>query len=336
MAESLLPIVHNPNNEAGRENLNLGGSESTLAGVNLTRFRLRPGDDASCLNLYQPRSPRILGATSDFINSGRFAFQNSVANTAAERDNPWLLLDRASNDGTIPVIADANSMTYVLHLKLGEELVIGAGNGSPIRLRLVAALSDSILQGELVMSEQNFLRSFPSEEGFRFFLVDVPPDRVESVSGLLEERLSDFGFDATPTAQRLAGFHQVENTYLSTFQTLGGLGLLLGTIGLVAVLVRNVIERRRELALMRAFGYQPAHFALMVLAENSLLLVCGLATGLLSALIAIAPALIVRGGHPPARSLLLLLLVLVTGVTASLAAVRVATRSALLPALRAE
>ena len=53
----------------------------------------------------------------------------------------------------------------------------------------------------------------------------------------------DFGADATGTAERLAQFHRVENTYLSTFQALGGLGLILGTMGLATVLLRNVLER---------------------------------------------------------------------------------------------
>jgi ABC-type lipoprotein release transport system permease subunit len=57
-----------------------------------------------------------------------------------------------------------------------------------------------------------------------------------------------------PTEERLANFHRVENTYLSTFQMLGGLGLILGTLGMAAVLLRNVLERRRELALLRAVG----------------------------------------------------------------------------------
>jgi len=56
---------------------------------------------------------------------------------------------------------------------------------------------------------------------------------------------------AVTTAARLAGFHQVENTYLSTFRSLGALGLVLGTVGLAAILLRNVLERRRELALLR-------------------------------------------------------------------------------------
>ena len=34
----------------------------------------------------------------------------------------------------------------------------------------------------------------------------------------------------------------MQNTYLSTFQSLGGLGLLLGTIGLAALQLRNVLE----------------------------------------------------------------------------------------------
>jgi ABC-type antimicrobial peptide transport system permease subunit len=330
MAESLLPIVHDPNSEQGREELNL--SDDKLAGVKITRFRLRPGDDASCLNLYQPRNPRILGAPEEFLKEGRFSFQSSL-----EKNEPWLSLNQSLGDGVVPVIGDANSLTYVLHLNLGDEIAVNASNGAPIRLRVVGALADSVFQGELLMSETNFKRFFPDQEGYRFFLIDAPPEKSTEVAAALEEKLSDFGFDAIGTEEKLAGFHQVENTYLSTFQTLGGLGLLLGTFGLATVLLRNVLERRRELALMRAVGYQPSHLSLMVIAENALLLGCGLLTGVFCALLAIIPALIARGGRLSGVSLgLLLLAVLLTGLAASLVAVRAVVRSPLLPALRAE
>jgi putative ABC transport system permease protein len=322
--------------------------------VKLARFRLRPGDDASCLNLYQPRNPRILAPTEDFISESRFSFQSSLAKTEAEKANPWLLLNQEIADNSpnpqssyqtigrnpqsiVPVIADANSLAYVLHMKLGDEMTINAGNGAPVRLRVVAALSDSIFQSELLMSESNFLRLFPDQEGYRVILVDAPPEKAEHVASVLEDRLSDFGLDAMGTEEKLAGFHQVENTYLSTFQTLGGLGLLLGTLGLATVLLRNVIERRRELALMRAVGYQGPHLGLMVVAENGLMLGCGLLTGVLCALLAIIPALMARGGRLSAASLgLLLLAILVTGLAASLIAVRAAVRAPVLPALRTE
>ncbi|MGH9838664.1 MAG: FtsX-like permease family protein [Blastocatellia bacterium] len=347
LAESLLPIVHDPNSEQGRDELNL--MDDALRDVKITRFRLRPGDDASCLNLYQPRNPRILGAPGEFISEGRFAFQSSLASTDTEKVNPWLLLNQETEEvsnpqsaihnpqSAIPVIGDANSMTYVLHLKLGDELTVNASNGAPVKLRLVATLADSIFQSELLMSEKNFLKHFSDQEGYRVFLIDAAPENAAAVAATMEERLADFGFDAVGTEAKLAGFHQVENTYLSTFQTLGGLGLLLGTVGLAAVLLRNVLERRREIALMRAVGYQPSHLSLMVLAENALLLGCGLLTGVFCALLAIIPALIARGGRLSAASLgLLLLAVLVTGLAASVIAVRAVIRSPLIPALRSE
>jgi ABC-type lipoprotein release transport system permease subunit len=301
LAESVLPLIHDPNTPAGREALNI----PALAGVEFFPFRLRPGDDASCLNLYRPRNPRIL---------------------APAGANPWPVLESSQPDGAVPAIADANSLEYVLHLKVGEEFVL-----DKVRYRIVAALRDSLFQSELIISEKHFLRLFPDVEGYRFFLLKGPPE----VAGVLESALSDYGFDVQPTEARLASFHRVENTYLSTFRALGALGLVLGTIGLGVVLLRNVLERRRELALLRAVGYRPRHLAVMVLAENSLLLVVGLATGAACALAAVAPVVASRGGHIPALSIGVLLgAVLATGLAASLAATAAALRSPLLEALK--
>jgi hypothetical protein len=340
-AETLLPVVHDPNSAPGREalGLDLPAGEGKLDGVSFARFRLRPGDDASCLNLYQPTDPRVLSAAPDFVRDNRFGFQSSLAESDAERENPWLLLERDAGDGAIPAIADAKSLAYVLHKSLGDEIVVKGGGGEPVRLRIVAALADSIFQSELIVAEKNFLRAFPERQGYRYFLIDAPAERAPAVAGTLEETLSDYGFDAASTAERLAGYHRVENTYLSTFQTLGGLGMLLGTLGLAAVLLRNVFERRRELALLRAVGYGPRQFAAMVFGENALLLVAGILTGTFCALLAIAPALLTRvgAGRGPNLSLALLLAaVLVTGFAASLAATVAALRSPLLPSLRAE
>jgi putative ABC transport system permease protein len=333
IVETLLPIVHDPNSQEGRDALNLVDLDSTR----IEPFRLLPGDDASCLNLYEPRNPRILAARDAFLAEGRFVFHSSLASTDAERANPWLLLNRTEPDGAVPVIADANSMTYVLHRRLGDDIVIERGDRQ-IRLRLVAALADSIFQSELVMAEARFLELFPEEEGYRLLLVETAAERAAGVAGRIETSLSDIGADATGTADRLAGFHRVENTYLSTFQTLGGLGLLLGTVGLATVLLRNALERRRELALLGAVGYRQRHFVLMAAAENALLLACGLAAGALCAALAIAPAVAERGGRLPLTSggALLIFAVLLTGLLSSLVAIRAATRAPLLDALRSE
>jgi putative ABC transport system permease protein len=339
VAESEVPLVHNPNDPAGREALVMMAPE--LADVRFTRFRLRPGEDASCLNLYRPTSPRIVAPEASFIDRGRFAFAGSLAETDEERANPWLLLNRPFEDGSIPVVADATSLQYVLHASLGDTMAIDVGAERPITLRFVAALRDSVLQGEIVMGEANFVRLFPGEHGFRYFLIDAPAvtTRAEAaaLAEVVERELQPFGVDAVSTVERLDAFHRVENTYLSTFQALGGLGLLLGTVGLATVMFRNVLERRRELALLRAVGYDSRHVTIMILAETVFILFAGLLAGAGCALIAIAPALADRGGSAPGVGLALLLGgVLLAGVLSAVVATRAAVSGHVLQALRAE
>jgi putative ABC transport system permease protein len=141
----------------------------------------------------------------------------------------------------------------------------------------------------------------------------------------------------TSTGERLDAYHQVENTYISTFQALGALGLLLGTVGLAAVLARNVLERRRELALLRAVGYRRINLAVVILSENALLLVGGLAIGAFCALVAIAPAIASRGGHVAVLSVLgWLVIILMAGLLASVLSAVLTIRIPLLPALRSD
>ena len=335
IGESLLPIHHDPNVAEGREALNLTGPEAkVLGGVRVERMRLRPGEDASCLNLYVPRSPRILGAPIGFREAGRFGFGASLQSGSG---NPWLLLDRAQSDGTLPAIGDQNSIQYVLKKKLGDVIEIDTPGLGRARLKLVAALRNSVFQSELIVGESDFLKLFPQESGYRVFLLDAPPEKADAASAFLEARLSDQGLDLQPSAERLQRFARVENTYLSTFQLLGALGLLLGTVGLATVILRNAVERRRELALLRAVGFEPRHLRRLLLSENAHLLAVGLSIGGLCAAVATLPEALSRGAAVPFGSILgLLAVVAALGLLVSVWAVRATTRGEIVPVLRNE
>jgi len=338
VAESTLPVVYDLNSADGQEALGIQLPPSMDAdSIQFVPFRERPGDDTSCLNLYTPQEPRIFGAPGQFLHSGRFAFSRSLASTPEQKQNPWLLLDTVYPDGAIAAVADANTIQYVLHLSVGSDVTIQADNGTAVRLRLTAALEDSIFQGGLLISEENFLKLFPDQEGYRFFLIDMPPVEDETAMQPLKESLGYWGIQLHSSQYLLSSYHRVENTYLSTFQSLGTLGLVLGTLGLATVLLRNVLERRSELALLRVAGYRERTLAVIVLSENILLLFWGVGTGIICALLAIAPALHSRGESLPLSILgSVLVPVLFAGIVASLIAVIAVFRSPLLPALRSE
>jgi putative ABC transport system permease protein len=339
IAQSEVPLLSTPNDAAGREALVVNAPD--FGRIHFTRFRLRPGEDASCLNLYRPAAPTLIAPEAEFATGGRFAFASSLAATDAERANPWLLLTRSLPGGEVPAIADATSLQYVLHASVGDTFAMDIGRDQPLVLRFVASLRDSVLQGEIIIPEAQFTQLFPSQQGYRLFLIDDPAatDRAhaDALAGTLERELAPFGFDAVTTIERLAAFHRVENTYLSTFQALGALGLLLGTIGLSAIMFRNVLERRRELALLRAVGYDARAVRIVIIGEAALLLGAGLATGLVCAALAIAPAWLGRGGSVPGPGLLLLLMTIaIAGLLSSAIATRAALGGRILDALRAE
>jgi ABC-type antimicrobial peptide transport system permease subunit len=357
LAESDLPLFKDLNSEEGRAELadrlivryrdamggdNAGAQEranralNQLAGVTIYPFRVRAGDDTSCLNLYQPRRPRLFGVPAALIDRGRFLFTATAAQTAKERQDPWQILRRDESD--VPAFGENNTVTYQLGKGLGATIEVADGRGDKRLLRIDGLLSDSVFQNGLLLSERHFLQLYPGHEGYTFFLIEVLPGREQAVKEILESALADRGFEVTPTADRLAAYLAVENTYLSTFQALGGLGLLLGSLGLAVVLLRGVWERRGELALLRALGWRRGTLGWLVLAENGFLLLIGLGAGTASALVAVAPHLAAAGGGAPpwAHLLALLGVVLAVGLTAGALAVASTLRAPLVPALRRE
>jgi len=51
-------------------------------------------------------------------------------------------------------------------------------------------------------------------------------------------------------SRNTSSFNQIENTYLSIFLLLGGLAMILGTVGLGVSLARNIQDRRQEIGIL--------------------------------------------------------------------------------------
>ncbi|MBN1854441.1 MAG: ABC transporter permease [Pirellulales bacterium] len=348
IAESDIPIQFDLGAADGRLELGFGDRENRqLASVAIHGCRVQDGDDASCLNMYRPRVPKILGMPEKFIANNRFLWAAAArrAQEPARSANPWPLLEQSLGEDSqgrpvVPVVLDADTAAYALHLGgVGTRFSIAAQSSGQTTFQIVGLLSKSLLQGLLLISEENFLRLYPQSGGYRFFLIDGSSSGLDDdrVATILESALGDYGFDATQSKRRLEALYAVQNTYLATFQTLGGLGLVMGTFGLAAVQLRSVVERRRELALMQALGFRQRRLAWMVLSENGVLLVTGIGIGTFAAVFALLPHWLgSQSGFPWTDIVGMLLVILVIGVAAGGIAVWKLVREPLMPALRGE
>ena len=339
IGETTIPIVHDLNSQSGRDFFAL--NEADLQDVNVVPFRVRAGDEASCLNLNAAQRPRLLGVRPEMLE-GRFGFAKGEGwqtLSGYARESMAEINQPRSHERIHEVMAigDANSIQWAMHKKVGDTIDYVDERGQPFKVRIVGAVANSILQGQLIIDEAEFVKRFPSESGYRMFLIDAPSNAVSQVSTTLSRAMQDVGLELTPAVQRLNQFNAVQNTYLGTFQVLGGLGLLLGSVGLGIVVLRNVLERRGELAVMMAVGFRKATLQRLLLMENGALLLAGLALGVVAAAVAVLPALLSANGDLPVTSLVITLGgVLVNGAAWTWAATRFAVRGDLLRALRNE
>lgn len=322
--ESAVPLAEDLNTTADRERLSLEG----LDGVVFTPIRVGHGDDASCLNLNRSATPRLYGITPASF-AGRFTFSAPAGGT-------WELLAPRS-DGVVPAIGDVNTTMWSLGMSLGDRMTYQDERGQPFTIELVGTVSHSLLQGGLFLAERDFTTKFPSQGGHGLWLIDVPAERRDAVAKELERGLADYGVAVEPAVERLAAYLAVERTYLDIFLTLGGLALLIGSVGVGVVVARNVADRRGELAAAHAIGFSRAMLLRLVLTEHALLLLGGLLLGAGSGALAVWPALKAPGTPVPWGDLgLAALVILVSGLLVIVVATHRALRGTTIEALRKE
>lgn len=278
-AESTLPI------------LDPAELDKAAPGVTAQGVRVLDGDDASCLNLNHAIRPRVLGVDpEEFATLNAFVDESSAA--------LWELLDRDRGDGTIPaLVGDSDTAMWTLKKKTdvenGDILAYRDDAGRDVSIRLVGRLPMrlSVFSGTVLVSAKNFTRLWPSQEGFRVFLIDAPDSDAARATEVLQKAFDRSGLEVTTTVHRLELFHAVEGTYLGMFLVLGGVGLLLGASATGVVVLRNLLERRREIALLRAVGFTPRAVVHLLSYEYAFLLVLGAVIGGVASVIAMLPAL---------------------------------------------
>jgi hypothetical protein len=275
IASSALPLYGALESKTEADRLALDAAVESFTSLPI---RVRDGDDASCLNLNKPTQPQIIG-----LDSARLAAEKRFPFAGSAPGGLWTKLKEDLPGGEIPVIADENTIMWSLQSAVGKSLTLLGDQGQPIRCRIVGMLKRTVLQGAVIMDEATFVRLFPQRSGYRMFLIEAKGTPEAEVGTSLTDAGEPFGLSLTRTTDRMAEYASVENTYLSVFAALGGLGLLMGLAGTAIIVRRQLLATIKETALLQALGVPLSVVQQIRSSEHAFGGLAGLLIGILSA-----------------------------------------------------
>jgi ABC-type antimicrobial peptide transport system permease subunit len=282
MGESTTPIFANLADETSREGSNI--QSMVFEDLEVEQFKTKGDVGGTCSNLNRIANPRIIGANESFFNDNTFVFISTE--DGGSEDDPWSMLKDSSKEGEVPAVGDYNTIVWILGLDVGSTIPVVDEAGETVDLKIVGIIGNSIFQGSLIIWDEYFDELYPTNNGFQLFLFrsnekDIRPQMIE-----LESALSRYGFDAFSVESVVVENILIENTYISIFQVILIFGLIIGTLGFGIVASRNMMERIREIGILRAIGFSKELVLRILVLENSYVILCALAIGTVSGILA--------------------------------------------------
>ncbi|HKZ48685.1 MAG TPA: FtsX-like permease family protein [Thermoplasmata archaeon] len=165
---------------------------------------------------------------------------------------------------------------------VGEPVQIN-GTAGPLNLTAVGVTQSFFIQG-IIVSRSALLSAFPGDPravNSTFFLFKSRDTAdLHDLTHDLERELRPIGMNAVNLRESVELIQAAFNTIFLLFQSFLGLGLVVGIAGLAIVTARNVVERKREIGVLRALGFRRSLVLKSQLIEVLLVVSLGVVIGL--------------------------------------------------------
>jgi putative ABC transport system permease protein len=182
----------------------------------------------------------------------------------------------ASAEDMWRAMAGDSSLIVVNYTPPGGEVTL-QGVNSPLRLRIagnVAPILDGVVASSRTLDE---IQTWPA--GSTVLLKAKPGVDPESLARQIEHSLVLQGVRATTTRELLDRGYTGSLAWITFFDVILRMGLLVGVLSLAVVGIRAAVERRRAIGIMRSLGYQAPRVMVGLVAEAIVTATIGVLTG---------------------------------------------------------
>lgn len=195
----------------------------------------------------------------------------------------FLMTPRASGD-PVPIVVSAN-FAALFHVHKGDTITLPSPKGE-VKLRVMATVTDYTWNlGTILMNRHDYIEHW-QDSSVTFFEVYLKPgvdpnDASTEIAAKLGAQYDLHPLTQTELKERIDGM--IERLYgIAIGQEI--VVVLVAALGVVTALLISVLQRKREMGLLRAIGASRAQVVYLVLAEACLMGIFGSVLGVLFAI----------------------------------------------------
>ena len=241
-------------------------------------------EGGTCSNLNAIFPPRIMGVPHEFIEEVEVGFRSS--SVGGDRET-WRSLEALTDEGRVPVVVDYNTLVWIYGGELGDVYKVDGDRGRIHEFEVVGVMETSIFGGSFLTGVDLASGVYPDSAAYTYFLFRSGSKGAGELAEELETAFGDLGLDARTTEEVVVETLGYELSFLRLFQAYLALGLVVGALGLGALALREVRDRRREIGAMRAIGWPKMKVMLTFLAEHMWIAGAGVVAGVVGAAVSI-------------------------------------------------
>jgi putative ABC transport system permease protein len=225
----------------------------------------------------------ISAVDTNFLDNATLKFQRR----GAGYDSDAAVIEALKNEPGVAVVSSEGANEDILGItpsKNGFEPIPIQVQNLKTRdsgdLRVIAVIEPNIstLFG-IYASDASLATVFPDMRGTTWYIKAASGVDMKRLADHVESALLRYGADTQPIREQLKEGERINNGFIYLIQGFMGLGLIVGVAAIGVVSFRSVVERRQQIGVLRAIGFQRDMVSLSFLIESAFVVGVGAIAG---------------------------------------------------------
>ena len=233
----------------------------------------------------------VHGMDAAFITESNLAFQQRAEGYATDAEvvealqgnSGFAVIDSMAVSANIGVPGDQFVLTGLTSEDETFEPVqveLAKADGSTTTVTIIGIIDSKIGSLRGLYAPQAIIdATYPTVAGTSYFVALGDSERADSVAREIEAAMMHNGVQGTSIRGELEDAQKQEAGFLYLIQGFMGLGLVVGIAAVGVIAFRSVVERRQQIGVLRALGYQRGMVSLSLLIETAFIVGMGVMSG---------------------------------------------------------